>query len=49
MGVETFPKHYHFETESNVVDSQIPDDPVAASKYFLDFIREFLKRASLSC
>ena len=49
-GVETFPKHFHFETESDAVESHIPDDPISASRYLLDFIREFLKnRASESC
>ncbi len=42
--VKTFPKHFHFETESNAVESHIPDDPISASRYFLDFIREFLKK-----
>ena len=42
--VKTFPKHFHFETESNAVESHIPDDPISASRYFLDFIREFLMK-----
>jgi len=44
MGVEAFPKHFHFETESNAVESYLPDDPISASRYFLDFIREFLRK-----
>jgi len=47
-GMKTFPRHFHFETESNAVESHIPDDPISASRYFLDFIREFLKKASES-
>lgn len=42
--VETFPRHFHLETEANVVESHMPDDPLAASRYFLGFIREFLKK-----
>ena len=37
--VETFPKHFHDGGESKVVESTITDDPVAAAKYFLDFVR----------
>ena len=45
-GVETFPRHFHFEAESNVVESHMPDDPISASKYFLDFVREYLRKRS---
>jgi len=44
--VETFPRHFHFLTESDAVESHIPDDPISASKYFLGFIEEFLKKKS---
>ena len=36
------------ETEPNAAESHIPDDPLAASRYFLDFIRELLKKAAES-
>ena len=36
---QTFPKHFHNGSESKVVESTITDDPVAAAKYFLDFVR----------
>jgi len=42
--VKTFPKHFHNGTESNTVESYIPDDPISATKYFLNFVRDFLKR-----
>jgi len=42
--VKTFPKHFHNENESNVIESQIPDDPILATKHFLNFIRNFLKK-----
>jgi len=37
--VETFPKHFHYGAEWNVVESRIPDDPTSAAKYFLNFAR----------
>lgn len=42
--VKTFPKHFHHETEPNVTESYIPDDPILATKYFLNFIRNLLKK-----
>jgi len=45
--VETFPRHFHFQTQSEVVDSHMPDDPMAASRYFLEFVREFLKKSAV--
>jgi hypothetical protein len=38
--VSTFPKHCHDGSESNVVSSKIPDDPIAALKYFLQRVKE---------
>ena len=46
-GVKTFPKHFHFETESNTIESHIPNDPISATKHFLDFARKFLKKRRL--
>lgn len=45
--VGTFPKHFHFETELNTIESHIPNDPISATKYFLDFAREFLEKRRL--
>jgi len=42
--VETFPKHFHYGAEWNVVESRIPDDPTSAAKYFLSFARGFLRK-----
>jgi len=41
--VKTFPKHFHDGNEDNVKESNIPDDPVSATNYFLTFVRGFLK------
>ena len=38
--VSTFPKHCHDGSESNVVSSKIPDDPIAALNYFLHRVKE---------
>jgi len=46
--VKTFPKHFHFENESNSIESHIPNDPISATKYFLDFTRKFLKKEGCS-
>jgi len=46
--VKTFPKHFHYETESNAIESHIPDDPISAAKYFLKFVRDFLKKVGAS-
>jgi hypothetical protein len=40
--VATFPKHYHCEREENVIGSNIPDDPEAAIRFFLEFCRAML-------
>lgn len=37
---------YNYEIESNAVESYIPGDPISAAKYFLNFIRVFLREAS---
>lgn len=41
--VKTFPKHFHLETESNAVESHIPDDPISASRCFLDLHKRVSK------
>ncbi|MEM3026795.1 MAG: DUF6516 family protein, partial [Thermoproteota archaeon] len=43
--VETFPKHFHKGAEWNVVESHIPEEPLAAAEYFLNFARIFLRKA----
>jgi len=40
-GVSTFPRHFHLGSEDHVVESSIPDDPVSALRFFLDYVREF--------
>ena len=45
--VKTFPKHFHFENESNAIESRIPNDPISAAKYFIDFARDFLKKKAV--
>ena len=42
--VRTFPKHFHDGTEDNVKESDIPDEPLSATSYFLSFVRENLTR-----
>ena len=37
--ISTFPKHFHNGNESAVVESDIPDDPAAALRQFLAFVR----------
>ena len=41
-GVATFPKHFHEGSEGNVVDSNISDEPEAAIREFLGFVRHKL-------
>jgi hypothetical protein len=42
--IKTFPKHFHDIKEDNVKESEIPDDPLSATNYFLSFARNFLKK-----
>jgi len=42
--VKTFPKHFHDGDENHVKESYIPDDPISATKFFLSFVRDFLKQ-----
>src|SRR4030066_1795304 len=42
--IKTFPKHFHDGGEDNVTESNIPDDPVSATNYFLIFVRGFLQK-----
>jgi hypothetical protein len=42
--VKTFPKHFHDGTEDNVKESTIPDEPIAATRYFLSFVRDTLRK-----
>lgn len=37
--IATHPKHFHNGSEENVEESYIPDDPSAALRYFLTFVR----------
>jgi hypothetical protein len=38
--VNTFPKHFHQGTEEKVVESSIPDDPIKAVRYVMDYVRK---------
>src|SRR3990170_2743131 len=42
--IKTFPKHFHDGSEDHVTESDIPDDPLSATTYFLNFAREFLEK-----
>jgi len=41
---KTFPKHFHDGKEDNVKESTIPDEPTAATKYFLTFVRDSIRK-----
>jgi hypothetical protein len=42
--VKTFPKHFHDGKEDNVKESLIPNDPIAATKYFLTFVSNSIRK-----
>ncbi len=39
-GVRTFPKHFHNSCEHGVEESNLPEDPSDAIKFFLSFISD---------
>jgi hypothetical protein len=41
--IKTFPKHFHDGNENNVTESEISDEPIPATGYFLSFVRNYLK------
>ncbi len=41
---KTFPKHFHDGNEENVKESTIPDEPTAATRYFLTFVRDSISK-----
>ena len=41
-GVTTFPRHFHNGSEMRVEESNLPDDPSAALRCFLRFVRDRL-------
>ena len=41
-GIATFPKHFHYGEETNVVPSYLSDNPLNAIREFLDFVGTFL-------
>ena len=43
-GIATFPKHFHNGNEQNIHASYLSDQPLAAVREFLEFIREILKQ-----
>ncbi|RLC81129.1 MAG: hypothetical protein DRI61_04375 [Chloroflexi bacterium] len=42
--IPTFPKHFHDGSEENVLPSYLPDEPSAALREFLNFVRFQLRR-----
>lgn len=40
--IKTFPHHFHFKTENNIIESYIPENPLKAIKFVFDFIKEKL-------
>lgn len=40
--VSTFPKHYHAGDETNVIESDLPEDPIEALRAFLTFCRSII-------
>lgn len=40
--IKTFPKHFHYEREENVIESFISDDPLEAVREALGFVRQRL-------
>jgi len=42
--IKTFPKHFHDGNEERAKESNIPDDALLAIRYFLCFVRDFLKK-----
>jgi len=45
--IATYPKHFHNGDEAIVEESFIPDDPDAAIRYFLGFVRDQLAASGL--
>ena len=42
-GVKTFPQHFHNGSENCVEESDLPEDPAVAIRYFLSFISGKMK------
>lgn len=42
--MKTFPKHFHNGSDENIEESYLSNDPISASRYFLGFIRELLRK-----
>ncbi|KPA17536.1 hypothetical protein MHK_002250 [Candidatus Magnetomorum sp. HK-1] len=40
--VNTFPKHFHYKTNTNVIESNINKDPIIAIEEFFEFIKQTL-------
>jgi hypothetical protein len=45
--IAIYPKHFHNGSEAIVEESFIPDDPAAAIRYFLSFVRRQLAESGL--
>ena len=46
--VNTFPKHFHYKTNTNVIESLISNDPIVAIEEFFGFIRPTLIKKQIS-
>ena len=42
--MKNFPKHFHNGSEENVTESNIPDEPTEAVRFFLTFIHQKLSQ-----
>jgi len=42
--ISTFPKHFHNQTEENVEESHISDNPDKAIREIMSFVNDFLKK-----
>lgn len=47
--IETFPKHFHNGDEQNTTPSHLSDEPLAALREFLKYVRKALKPHVQSC
>jgi len=40
--IQSFPKHFHTESDDNIVSSSIPDNHIEATRYFFNFVKSKL-------
>lgn len=41
--LQTYPKHFHYKTQENVVESDLSDNPEDAIRFVLEFARRIIK------